>query len=421
MVALQGRDRGQLRFTVGMNLGVVKEIEADATGTTTTLKTDDIFGAADEHNGKWLVLTKGTNNDGQIRRVTDSSITSNQTTLTFYPAVTDAPADGDTGELWDQGADPAVVHEHINQAIIEATGLYFDPEESLALHADSRQMRFDLPAEFIMLNKVQYRSKVTSKVIHQCDRTWDEKTDADFTVSVDTKDYKQKSSVKIVVVAAASAGDSISDSIDSIDLSAYDYVEFWIKSTVATAAADLQLLLDNTASVASPLETLDVPALTADTWTYVRVALSTPELDTAIISVGLKYTVDIGAATIWLDDIKAVDNSSALWHTLDKNSWRVDSEARDLLLTNAGRLEAGYHLLKLIGGDKPALLTTEGGATEVPDDFVIARATELSALTMGGGPNTDPDARRALAAYWGQRAAQAKRRFPMLTNVRLVG
>ena len=99
----------------------------------------------------------------------------------------------------------------------------------------------------------------------------DESVDSDFTVTTDTKVKKQgTASNRIVVAAGASAGDIVTDSITSKDISAYDYIEFWARSTVATSAGNLKILLDDTANCASPVETLSVPALVADTWTFCR-------------------------------------------------------------------------------------------------------------------------------------------------------
>ena len=420
MPILQARTREEIRVAIGHNLGAVELITAAVAGSTTTFLADGLFGGNDDHNGKWIQLTGPTNNDGVTARVVDSAVSDYRTTLTVFPAIT-APALNDTAELWDMRHDPARIHEFINQAIIEATGHVFDPEESVALHGDSRTGRFDIPTEFAMLTRVDVRGSVESKVIHSCGAVWDEKTDADFTVTVDTKDYKHGSALKIVIAATAAAADSISDSITSINLSGYDYVEFWIKSTMATAAGDLQLLLDNTASVASPLETLDVPALVANTWTFCRVALANPRLDTAIISVGLSYTTDIGAATVWLDDIRAALDSSATWVPLDRHLWQVDQEARDLILTIGGVAAVGYRLMKLVGGDKPALLSADATASEIDDQYIIARATALALMAASGGPNTDPDALRQAVAYWEGRAQQAKGAFPMLVNCRVVG
>lgn len=407
--------RLQIRQAVGFNLGGYKLITAIAGGSTTTFLTNDLWGGADDHNGKWLHAP--TLDPTKTYRVVDSSVTAYVTTLTFHPAATSIVA-ANTAELFEMRFDPLMIHGFINQAIIEVTGLAFDPEESLALHGDGRQRRFDIPDEFAMVNGIYLRKSVTGAEIHQCATAWDDAVDADFTVTVDTKDYKLASgSMKIVVAATVSDGDLMTDDISSLDLSGYDYVEFWIKATAAVVASDLYLLLDNVADCASPQETLVIPALVADTWTFVRVALANPELDTAIISVGLEYNANSGANTIWLSDIKAVKDDSGYWVKMDRNNWHVDQEARQLVMEYA----PGYYLIKLTGGDKPVLLDADATVCEVDEEFVIARATELALLSAGGGPGTDPDALRSLASYWGNIADRAKRSMPWLVGVRTVG
>ena len=151
-------------------------------------------------------------------------------------------------------------------------------------------------------------------LIENCDDAWSESVDTDVTSTADTSDYKAGSaSAKLEVVAGASAGDILAtEAITSLDLSKASEVRLWIKCSVATASGDLQLLLDDTANCASPLETLDIPALSANTWTQVTLPLANPGSDTAIISVGLKYVTDLGACTIWIDDVKGVNDGFIL-------------------------------------------------------------------------------------------------------------
>tara|TARA_R110000824_G_scaffold35068_1_gene110447 strand:- start:358 stop:813 length:456 start_codon:yes stop_codon:yes gene_type:complete len=148
--------------------------------------------------------------------------------------------------------------------------------------------------------------------------------------------------------------------------------------------------------------------------------LSTPELDTAIISVGLEYDSDLGACTIHIDDIVAVANDTAEWATLDRRLWKIDKEARDLILVRDGQDAIGYALIKIVGGDKPALLSAETDTTEIPEAYVIAFATMRALLANSGGSSTDPDSKRQLAGFWNEEIARAKASFPMLTNVRTV-
>ena len=272
-----------------------------------------------------------------------------------------------------------------------------------------------------MISRVEYRKSVSSTRIHSAGSTFDEATDGDFTQSLDTKDKKQGSqSLKMVIASGASAGDFVSDSIASKDISGYDTIEMWVKSTVATSAGNLKLLLDDSASCASPLETLSIPALSADTWTFVRMSLANPETDTAIISVGLEYDSDLGACTVWIDDIVAVANDTAEWSTLDRRNWKIDKASRDLILTRDGQDALGYALIKITGGDKPALLTSDSGTTEVGDSYIIATAVALALISSSGGPATDPDARRQLSAYWAAQAERERNAFPMLVNARTI-
>lgn len=426
MPVIQGKSREAIRVAIGSNLGGVKLITSAATGSATTFLTNGLWGGTNDNLG-WLQFTGPTNNDGSTARVLISAVSSGQVTLTMkniLAAALTATAAGDTAELFDMKYDPTRIHEFINQAITEVMGLAYDPEESLALHGDGRQRRFDIPSEFAMVNGIYRRTSVDSVQIHDATTEWDEAAaPTNSTRVVDTKDYKKApASNKFTITGAFSPGLLSSKAISSLNLSGYDYVEFWIKSNLATLSTTVTLLLDDTALCAGAIETLAIPALVADTWTYVRVALSTPELDTAIISVGLNMVSDacpiwLSGGTIWINGVKAVKDETAEWAKMDARNWRVDEEARDLVLDFAPR----YELLKLTGGDKPALLTADADVCEVDDQYVIARATELALLSVGGGPGTDPDALRTLASYWGGKAEMAKRNLPWQVGNRTVG
>ena len=417
---VQGRTRKQLRQSIGNNLGAIRTGTAYDAGSTTTLISLSLVGGDDSYNGKWLVVADVTNSNNTETRII-SDYTASAYRLTVQQAYSFATAAGDTFEIWDDEFRPEVIDEFINQAIIDATGQAYHPTENVELHADSKNMRFDIPSNISIINRLFYRSKISSTVLHSCNAAFDETVDSDITVTVDTEDKKRGTgSIKFVIAAGASAGDIATDSISSKDISKYDYLECWIKSTVATSAGNLKILLDDSASCASPIETLEVPALTANTWTYVRMALANPETDTAIISIGLEYDADLNACQVRLDDIKVVENDTADWVILPKHLWRIDRSARDLILSDSARLEVGYNLLKIQGGDKPALLSTETATSEIDDSYIIARATALAFAANSGGASTDPDQRRQQAAFWFGLAEQSKRAFPTMITGRWV-
>lgn len=419
MAIVQGRTRAQLRQSVGYNLGAVYVSSASGNGSTTTIVDNTLIGADDNHNGKWVIFNDASGNSGQTTRVSD--YTSSSTTLTLSPAVDASSATSDTYEMWDDIYSPARVNEFINQAIIDATGHAYDPVEKLDLHTDGKSLRLDIPSGLSMIQDIYYRDKVDFTRLHACASVFDESVDSDFTVALDTKDKKQGTqSCKFTIAAGASAGDLATDSITSKDISGYDYVEFWVKSTVATSAGNLKVHLDDTANCASPVESISIPALSADTWTFVRDKIDNPELCSAIISVGLEFDSDLGACTVWLDDISAVSNDSAQWVKMPRNLWKIDKEAKDIVLDDYAHGVARYNLLKLVGGDKPALLTSDSDTSEIDEQYIIARATALAFASASGGPQTDPDNKNNMAGFWMGLSSSARRAFPLLTNVRLV-
>ena len=418
-MVIQKRTRQEIRQSVGYNLGAMETGTAYDAGSQTTLISLTLVGGDDNYNGKWLVVADVTDSNNTETRII-SDYTASAYRLTVQQQFSFATAAGDTFEIWDRAYNPTAINEFINQAILDVTGQVYDPMESLSLHADGKTARYDVPSNFSMLNKIEYRSNVSSTSIHKCSAAFDESVGSGVTVALDTEDFKSGKSCKFTIASGASAGVLTTDSIVSKDLSSHDYVEFWVKSTVATSAGNLKLHLDDTANCASALEVLSMPALTADTWTYVRLALSTPELDTAIISVGLEMDSDLGACVVWLDDIKAVTNSTATWTNIPNNLWGIDKVAQDIVFTRDGVQLTGYHLLKLKGGDKPALLTSETDTCEIDDGYVINKATALALSAASGGPATDPDARRQQAAFYYGMSEQNKRAFPFLVNVRTI-
>jgi hypothetical protein len=421
MAIVQGRTRAQLRQSIGYNLGAVYVSSASGNGHAdkNTIVDNTLRGGDDNHNGKWVVFNDADGTSGQVTRVSD--YVASTTTLTVLPVLAAQTATSDTYELWDDIYSPARIDDLINQAIIDATGHAYDPVEKLDLHTDGTTQRFDIPSGLSMIQNIYYRSSVDSTRILSCNTAFDETVDSDITVTADSKIKKQgTASNKFVVAAGASAGDIATDSIASRDISAYDYIEFWVRSTVATSSGNLKILLDDTANCASPLETLSVPALSADTWTFCRVALANPRSDTAIISVGLEYDADLGACTIWLDDISAVKNDSAQWTKMPRTIWKIDKEAKDIVFDNYVHGTARYTLLKLVGGDKPALLTADSGTSEIDEQYLIARATALAFASASGGPTTDPDNKNNMAGFWMGMSSSARRAFPLLTDVRLV-
>ena len=393
MSVLIQQTRTELRQSIGDQYGGLEVHTATSAGSTSTFVDAELENTDNYINGRIWYGTSGTNSGAQ-RFVND--YTGSTTTGTLRGDVLAATvADGDTYELWDNDINPRRVHDSINRAIRAIPRKGAPPLRDISLHTSTHVNTFDIPTSVVGLTSVEVRLNNTRKTIEDCDSVWSELVDGDVTATADTEMHRQGSaSNKFVLAAGLGAGDIIAtESIGAYDLSKFTHVEFFIYSTVATSAGDLQLLLDNTAQCASPLETLNVPALTADTWTWVRVALNNPELDTSIISVGLKYTTDIGAATIYLDGIEATLEGSGDWVPVHRRGWKVDKDARQLTFNyNIAPSGADYALVKLNGVKKPTELTADTSTCDVEPEYIIYKATAILLRSRGDRRDNNRDA-----------------------------
>lgn len=414
MAILQGRTREQIRVAVGYNLmggeffvSATTSAPGDATSVIDTARKS----GADGDNGKWVVSTSGTN-DGEIRRATDDNGSGDLTVDAFGANV----PSGMGYELWAERFSPVAVHDFMNQSLIEATGKAFESVEDVTLAADGKELVFAIPTGIEIINRLMRRYSVSSEAIHDCERLFDETTASNFTQALDSKDYKRGQALRLTVAAGASPGDRVTDSFTALDIAGMTHVEFWIKCTIATTAAQLNLHLDNgvVQGDTTDLEVLSVPALTADTWRHARVALANPESDTALVSVGLDYTADIGACTIWLDDIKAVNLNTARFEEVPRRSWKIDKQARELHLSGDILGWIGSVPLKLVGGRQPTLFSADSSTSGIDDGFVIAYATHAALASS----SDESDNKRA--AFWFAKMEQARKRFPFIVNGRAV-
>ena len=375
MAVIVGQTREELRKSIGHNLGAIRVGTMTGSGSTSTGVDADMPNANDHENGNHLVFTSGTN-DGAIR-IQTSYVGSSTTFTTRGDVLAASTADGDTYESWDEDMPPARVHDMIDRAVRTITRKGAPPSTDISLHTYRDRRNFEFPTAFVGLQHLNYRSSYTWTSIHNCNTVFDELVDTDVTASADGEDYASGNSAnKFVLAAGLGATDIIaSDSISSLDLSGYDTVEFWIKSTVALTAGQLRLRLSASASAAATTEELAIPATSAGTWTRHQVALANPQSDTAIISVGLIHTSDIGAATVWLDEVRAFVEDSSIWSRVSRANYTRDKDRRELVLNGAAYSQTRYSLLKMEGYKKPTALTADSSTCDVEPEYLIMRTT----------------------------------------------
>ncbi len=402
---IAGRTKRQIREAVGFNVLGSRYIVSTSTttGTTTTLVDAALQGS--DKSGGWVIFRSGTD-DGTIVRVTSDS---GSGTLTFTPAINaDSVDSGDAYELWPDRYDPKMLHSFMDDAILDVTGRVFDPEEDLSLHMYSDRLRYDVPTQFKMINRLEERVSVRDVEVAGTSAVWGT-INSNVTATIDSEVQIRGGSLKMVIATAASAGDDLAtQTISSIDISRQTHLTFWIRSTKTLAAGDISIILSDAGGVE---ETLTIEAVgTADTWQFQRLTLASAESDTAIVTIVVDYTVDGGGYTLWVEDFRAEDNDSGDWQRINPNRWGLDVQARDIVFKSRPR----YRLLKITGGDNPALLSAETTTSEVDDFYIIAYTT---AAVLGALSDGSTDASRRLG-QWEQRLALAKGGFPPLINVR---
>ena len=147
--------------------------------------------------------------------------------------------------------------------------------------------------------------KYMEKIIDDCQVAWAAAANVTATADIAARKVNVKGA-KLVIAAGFITGLVATRDFASIDLSGSRYIGFWIKSDIPVAANVLQLVLDETAACASPDETLNIPALAAGVWRYIIVAVTgAGTTRDATISIGINAASDPGAATLFIDDIRA--------------------------------------------------------------------------------------------------------------------
>lgn len=166
--------------------------------------------------------------------------------------------------------------------------------------------------------------------IDTCETAWTAETNVTSTRETNDGRYLIQGSYgcKHVVGAAFTTGLMSSYDISSLDLTKWDKVGLWVRSSSGNVAANVyQLVLDESSGCGSPEETLNIPALTDDDWKYVELTLSDPSVLDAVVCVGVKAASDPGAATLFMDDIKT-----------EHPKFQYDSSTGGLLLMPEGQV-----------------------------------------------------------------------------------
>ncbi len=162
------------------------------------------------------------------------------------------------------------------------------------------------------------------------DSAWVAETNV--TATADATDKKEGTdSSDLLVATAFTTGLAAYENISpALDISSYDSIQLWIKSTVTTAATQLDLVIDDSTGCGSASETIDLPVLTANTWKLVTVGITDSTVRTGIQCVGINIATDLSTAqneTINVDRVYARGQVTSLVLAIANS---VEGEAVDL-------------------------------------------------------------------------------------------
>jgi hypothetical protein len=397
---MQSRTLQQIRQSVGRALADVVISEATSTVDATSLiDTYGLQGGDDDFNGCQVMIydAAGSIIDGEKSFVSDYASSTHDATVA--PAFSAAITDGDKYEMW-KAFRVEDVNQAINDAITEVSKDALIDKQLLTEFTQADKYEYNCLTGFVAVNKVEYAAGDTTS-INACDVVWDELVDTDVTASLDEDFYAEgNGSVKLVVAAGCAAGDILAtDAITSTDISGCDKVAIWIYSTVALDAGDLQLLLDNTASCASPVESLNIPATSANTPTWHIISLANPLSDTAVISVGMKMIVDKGAFSLWVDGIQALNSTKVQWNILNPGLWSIVKGSTNYLKLSQGGLSVtGPNCeLRITGYQVPDLLSADTDTSDVDPGWLVNKVVGELLLNHAKSSSLDIKDRKGLS------------------------
>lgn len=144
-------------------------------------------------------------------------------------------------------------------------------------------------------------------VVEDCEDVWS--VSAEVTCATATSGVRKGTNyIAITVGAAFTTGVAAYENFGAKDLSGYDHLHFYIKSSITTTATDLDVRVseENAGGTGGSYEDVSVPALVAGVWKEVSVAFAgAAATRNAVLSVSLVMAADIGAMVVNIDDVMA--------------------------------------------------------------------------------------------------------------------
>ncbi len=422
MPVTQRRNRKQLRHSIGLLLGAVRQesgqIESSPTETApNSVKLVDntlAFGVENEQRGRWIHATDSTGAK-HTRRVTASS--RDERSITVSKAFNSLTGSSWIYELWDADISPEDVHEFLNQAIggVTRKGSIATVDESF--HIGGQINSFTLSSNWAGVRDLSWRSGFAGSELSKLDGPMTELS-GNVTATTDSADFREGSAAaRLEIDAATSSGEALAEvAFPAVEARGFDRLELWHKSNIAITSSNLVVQLRQGSSTH---ESLAVPVSQADRWSYLSLDITAPEkngaLDAVWIAVG---SSDAGANTSWFDDVKLVRSNSETWHRVPREVWTVSAADRQFTLSEDARLP--YSRLRVTGVRAPALLESDSQLCEVDTQYVINAAAAGLLRSRSDRRGSSRDVSMQQADVYDQLAQALRLRMNTPANIRWV-
>jgi len=236
-------------------------------------------------------------------------------------------------------------------------------------------------------------------LLDNCEADWDDGTHG--SSDLETSDFKVGSGSVAITGSSVENGDVLAvNVITERNLSTYTHCICWAKCTATVAAADLRLVLDDTAGCGSPESLLDFPALTANVWKLCHLTeVGSSELDnsTAADNIGLEWNANAADKVVTLDDIRAAKTVAGIraW-TLDYSVDVLDTtDFADGAATNGARtftpgLSSWSGTFEGLKDGAPLTPFTQT-SIELAETATVTQAWLGNVIIMGVTPNASAD------------------------------
>ena len=376
----QTRTRKQVRESIGFALNDMILVAASSSIDTTSLLAVYSLGKGgdDEYNGRQVVCVTPAGSIVAEEKSWVSDFNSTTKDATVSPAFSANIITDDLFEMW-KVFTVEEVNDAINQAIMEVTKDTLQIKQVTTQYTDSNAYEYNILSGFVGLYQVEYAYKTgIEHILDNCESAWTAGS-INVTVTADTAFTKVGSASMKAVEAGGSGTNAIlcHHTISTTDIDDCDRVEFWMYSSIALTAGQLQIKLDDTAAIASALEAISIPAMDANTWYRHVLTLANPYSDVDIISIGIFQVADVGAFTFYVDDVRANLSTSKDFTPLNPDHWRIIKDTTPYLkLTSDGLSVAGDNRqLRLTGYQLPSMLSADATESEIDPSWIINKVT----------------------------------------------